>query len=88
MMGMLKGYDSLLNLVLDEVVEDSMGRYVNLLHTYLALPCIIVMHLAFVVATMILISNDGHVMLVNLNYNLNMIFSSLQHEKLLGLISQ
>jgi uncharacterized integral membrane protein len=71
--------------VLDEVVKNLRGRDVNLLHTYFALPYIIVMHLAFVVAAMILISNDGHVMLVNLNYNLNMIFSSLQHEKLLGL---
>jgi hypothetical protein len=50
--------------VLDEIVENLRGRDVNLLYIYLALPCIIVMHLAFVIVVMILISNDGHVMLV------------------------
>jgi len=64
MMGMLKGYDYLQNLVLDEEVENFKNRDVNLLHIYLALPYIIVMHLTFVIVVMILISNDGHVMMV------------------------
>jgi hypothetical protein len=37
--------------VLDEVVKNLRDKYVNLMHAYLALPYIIVVHLVFVIVT-------------------------------------